>query len=143
VLGSGSAGNATLLADGPRAVLIDAGLSCRQVVRRLQQVGRGPADVGAIVITHAHGDHTRGAGVFSRVHDVPVYTTAAVRAEWSGEALADWRELTRGPQEVCGFSSDPIVIPHDASETVAFRIETSEGAIGYATDNGAMTRPQV
>ena len=140
VLGSGSGGNATLLEQRHRGVLIDVGLSYRQVTRRLEQVGFDPAGVEAIVVTHAHGDHTRGAGLFSRRHDVPVYMTETVRADWGDVELAAWRPLrTDRTRRVCGLQFDTVIVPHDASETVAFRIETDAGAIGFATDVGVMT----
>jgi phosphoribosyl 1,2-cyclic phosphodiesterase len=140
VLGSGSGGNATLLAHCGRGVLIDAGLSYRQIVRRMSEIGFDPAGIEAIVITHAHGDHTRGVRMFGRRHDVPVYATERVRADWGAADVLTWRLLRANESnDVCGLSFYPVVIPHDASETVAFRIETGEGAIGFATDIGTMT----
>ena len=72
VLGSGSAGNATLLSYADTNVLIDIGLSCREVSRRLERMDVNPESISAIMITHAHGDHTRGARVIARRHGVPV-----------------------------------------------------------------------
>ena len=121
-------------------MLIDVGLSCRDVTRRLGEVGVDPDSVDAIVITHAHGDHTRGARVFSKRHAVPVYTTETVRDEWGVTDLPDWRPLTANrPQQLCGLRFEAFTILHDASETVGFRIETADGPIGFATDVGAMT----
>ena len=140
MLGSGSAGNATLLANRDARVLIDVGLSCRDVTRRLGEIGVGPERINAIIITHAHGDHTRGARVFARKHETPVYTTEAVRDEWGVADLPDWRLLIPNqPQQLSGLRFKALTIPHDASETVAFRIETMEGPIGFATDIGEMT----
>ena len=140
MLGSGSGGNSTLLVQRGRGVLIDAGLSYRQIARRLDHVGCDPDSVDAIVITHGHGDHTRGARMFCRRHDVAVYATETVRGDWGETDVPTWRSLrTNQRHEVCGLSFYPVTIPHDASETVAFRIETREGAIGFATDIGAMT----
>ena len=125
-------------------MLIDVGLSCRDVIRRLGEVGVDPDGVDAIVITHAHGDHTRGARVFSKRHAVPVYTTEAVRKDWGVADLPDWRPLTANrPQELYGLRFETFTIPHDASETVAFRIETVDGAIGFATDVGVITEELV
>lgn len=140
MLGSGSGGNSTLLAHRDRGVLIDAGLSYRQIARRLEEVGFDPDGVEAIVITHAHGDHMRGAKLFCRRHDVPVYATEKVWADWGSTDIPTWRRLRANrPHNVCGLSFYPVAVPHDASETVAFRIETREGAIGFATDIGTMT----
>ena len=140
MLGSGSGGNATWLAQHGRGVLIDVGLSCRQVTERLSRATAAPEQVDAIVITHAHGDHTRGAALFSKRHGVPVYTTEAVRADWGDVDLESWRALrTRKATRLGGFRFRPLSIPHDASETLAFRIDTQDGAIGFATDVGAVT----
>ena len=140
VLGSGSGGNAALLTHRDAHVLIDAGLSCRDVCRRLDAVGVDPGALGGIVITHAHGDHTRGARLLSQRYELPVYSTAATRREWQVDGLADWRELIPSQAvELCGLWFRPCVVPHDASETVAFHIDTPEGAVGYATDIGVVT----
>ena len=140
VLGSGSGGNSTLLAHRGRGVLIDAGLSYRQITRRMGDTGFDPKGVEAIVMTHAHGDHTRGARMFCRRHGVPVYATEKTRADWGAANMSTWRPLRANrSHDVCGLRFHPVSIPHDASETVAFRIETPEGAIGFATDIGAMT----
>ena len=140
MLGSGSGGNAALLSHGDAHVLIDAGLSCRDLCRRLEQVGVAPEALRGIVITHAHGDHTRGARLLSQRCGLPVYSTAGALREWQVSDLHDWRELVPPRTLVlCGLRFRPCVVPHDASETVAFRIDTPEGAVGYATDVGAVT----
>jgi len=121
-------------------VLIDLGLSCREVSRRLAQVEVTPDSIDAILLTHAHGDHTRGAGVFARRHGVPVYATEALWDEWHSAGQVEG--MTLEPNEslsLAGFCFSHFEIPHDASETCGFRIETPEGIIGYATDIGALT----
>ncbi|HIM51967.1 MAG: MBL fold metallo-hydrolase [Vicinamibacterales bacterium] len=141
VLGSGSAGNATLLQRGDQRVLIDVGLSYREVARRLDGIAVSPASIGAVVITHAHGDHTRGAALFSRRHGVPVHATAATRAVWSNANVSAWRDLQCDtPTDICGFRFTPFEVSHDAAAaTVAFQIDTPDGAIGFATDIGVVT----
>lgn len=140
MLGSGSAGNATLVSHPGARVLIDVGFSCRDVSRRLAEVGVNPDAVDAVLITHSHGDHTRGARLLSQRHGVPVYSTDAARREWGDEDVAVWRRLAPGRVIAIGdLRFVPFEVPHDASETLAFRIDTPEGAIGYATDVGALT----
>ena len=145
VLGSGSAGNVTLLQGLDQPVLIDVGLSYREVARRLDTVGVPPDSVGAVVITHAHGDHTRSAALFSRRHDVPVYATAATRAVLESARTAAkvvrWGQLACDTtSEICGFRFAPFEVSHDAAaETVAFVIETPDGTVGFATDIGVVT----
>lgn len=140
MLGSGSGGNAALLAGGERGVLLDAGLSCRQLTRRLAQVDFAPERVEAIVLTHAHGDHTQGAALFSRRYGVPVYTTEAVYREWGGLDSEAWRPLQAGqPETICRWRFQAFAISHDASETLAYRVDTPDGPIGLATDIGEVT----
>ena len=141
VLGSGSAGNATLLQCGETRVLIDVGLSCRETARRLGVIGVAPESVAAVVITHAHGDHTRGAALFSRRYEVPVHATAATRAVWPDPDVRSWGGLACDvPTDIGGFRITPFEVSHDAdAETVAFHIGTPAGAIGFATDVGMTT----
>ena len=141
MLASGSAGNATLVSDGNCRVLIDAGLSYRELSRRLLGLEVDPAAVDAVFITHAHGDHTRGAGLLSRRHGVPVHATPAIRAAWGAPEVAEWRTLRPGRAcTVGGLGFVPFAVPHDTA-AVGFRVRTAEGAIGYATDVGALTPP--
>ncbi len=140
MLGSGSAGNATLVSHAGARVLLDAGFSYRDLTRRLAAVDVDPAAIDAVMITHAHGDHTRGARMLSKRHGVPVHATAAVREEWGAVEIPGWREAFAGVAvELGGLRFIPFEVPHDAAGTVAFRIETPEGAIGYATDVGRPT----
>ena len=133
----------TLLRGPDQPVLIDVGLSYREVARRLETVGVSPETVGAIVITHAHGDHTRSAALFSRRHDVPVYATPATRAilESAGAQVAAWGSLACDTtRAICGLRFTPFEVSHDAeAETVAFVIETPDGIVGFATDVGMVT----
>ena len=143
MLGSGSGGNATLVTDGACRVLIDAGLSYRELTRRLLGLEVDPAAVDAVFITHAHGDHTRGASLLSRRHGVPVHATAAIRSEWVAGDVAAWRTLRPGrASAVGGLRFVPFAVPHDTA-AVGYRVETAEGAIGYATDVGVLTPPIV
>ena len=74
-LGSGSSGNATLVAFGARRLLVDAGLSARELALRLEAVGVAPSSLTAILLSHEHHDHARGLERFAVKHRVPVFTT--------------------------------------------------------------------
>jgi phosphoribosyl 1,2-cyclic phosphodiesterase len=144
MLGSGSRGNATYLeADGTR-ILVDAGFSGRQIARRLDLLGVDPGAIDAIVVTHEHGDHTRGVGIFARRHGTPVYLTPATRDACSSlfrgtETLVEYapgRSFHIGP-----FRIDPFLTVHDAADPVAVTV-TSQGCgtrVGVATDLGRPT----
>lgn len=144
VLGSGSAGNSTLVAVGKTLVLVDAGFSGKDLERRMSVLGFQPSDITAIVVTHNHQDHTRGVGIFSRRHGTPVYITDATRAACG--------KLFRGSETTCSYQVgrpfeigplrvEPFLTVHDAVDPVAVAlvdIET-EARVGVATDLGRPT----
>jgi len=82
VLASGSKGNCTVLSGGRTRILVDAGLSCRELFRRMQLAGEEPATLNAIVITHEHQDHVNGLAVSARKLGIPVYFTEATHRAW-------------------------------------------------------------
>jgi len=82
VLASGSRGNATVVAAGRTAVLVDAGLSCREILRRMAAAGEDPATLNAILITHEHLDHVAGLSVLARKLKIPVFFTEATHRAW-------------------------------------------------------------
>ncbi|HYE64204.1 MAG TPA: MBL fold metallo-hydrolase, partial [Pyrinomonadaceae bacterium] len=79
ILGSGSTGNAVLIVAGETRVLVDAGLSARETVRRLALVGEDAARLDGIIITHEHGDHASGLRVLLKSLRCPVYISGQTR----------------------------------------------------------------
>jgi phosphoribosyl 1,2-cyclic phosphodiesterase len=142
LLASGSKGNAVYLESGGTRLLIDAGLSAVEITRRLAAIGVDPATLNAILISHDHSDHTRGAGTLARRLKIPVVVSHATRE--AAAALfrkCDAVEFESG----CAFpfrdlQIDPFPLTHDAADPVGFVIESSEGRIGFATDFGIVTR---
>lgn len=144
VLGSGSAGNSVLVCAGETRILVDAGFSARQLANRLEQLEVSAESITAIVVTHDHGDHTRGMGVFARRHSTPLHLTPRTR-----EACA---KLLTGTEEVVEYSpGTPFAIRtlrvesfytvHDAADPVGVSVvdERSGIRIGVATDLGRPT----
>lgn len=82
VLSSGSKGNAAVLTAGRTRLLIDAGLSCRELFRRMKLVDEDPATLNAILITHEHSDHINGLAVTARKLGIPVFFTEATHRAW-------------------------------------------------------------
>jgi phosphoribosyl 1,2-cyclic phosphodiesterase len=82
VLASGSKGNSTVVSGGRTRILVDAGLSCRELFRRMKLAGEDPATLDAIVITHEHQDHINGLAVAARKLGIPVYFTEATHRAW-------------------------------------------------------------
>ena len=82
MLASGSKGNAAVVSAGVTSILVDAGLSCRELLRRMAQVGQDPAAITAILITHEHLDHVAGLAVLARRLNIPVFFTEATHRAW-------------------------------------------------------------
>jgi phosphoribosyl 1,2-cyclic phosphodiesterase len=82
VLASGSKGNSTVIASSKTQVLVDAGLSCRELLRRMAQVGEDPTKLDAILITHEHQDHIAGLTVLARRLKIPVFFTEPTHRAW-------------------------------------------------------------
>lgn len=142
LLASGSKGNSLLISSGGTHLLIDAGLSAREICRRLAVLGVAPEDLDAIVVTHEHVDHVRGIGLLSRRYRLPVHlhhAAAAVLADAQQPAmLVEFdcgAELAIGDLAVKAFP-----VTHDAEAPVGFTVTGSFGKIGIVTDLGIATR---
>lgn len=144
MLGSGSRGNATVLLGRDTRILVDAGFSARQIALRLEMLGIEPESLDAIVVTHDHGDHTRGIGVWARRWGTPVYITEPTRAACAGlfRGGEEVRSYQAGrPFEIGEFRVDPFLTVHDAADPVAVTVRR-EGCgtrVGIATDLGRPT----
>jgi len=82
VLASGSKGNSTVIASSRTRVLVDAGLSCRELLKRMTIAGEDPAQLDAILITHEHQDHIAGLSVLARRLNIPVFFTEPTHRAW-------------------------------------------------------------
>ena len=82
VLASGSKGNSTVVTGGQTRILVDAGLSCRELFRRMRLAGEAPETLDAVIITHEHMDHIGGLAVTARKLGIPVYFTEATHRAW-------------------------------------------------------------
>jgi len=93
VLASGSRGNSTVISGGHTRILVDAGLSCRELFRRMRLAGEEPETLDAIVITHEHQDHINGLAVTARKLGIPVYFTEGTHRAWM-RWIAPRRQMT-------------------------------------------------
>ena len=82
VLASGSRGNSTVVSSTRTRLLVDAGVSCRELFKRMQAVGEDPRSLDAILVTHEHLDHVQGLAVTARKLGIPVYFTEATHRAW-------------------------------------------------------------
>jgi phosphoribosyl 1,2-cyclic phosphodiesterase len=145
VLGSGSSGNSAVVCYGSTRVLVDAGLSARQLESRLNEIGVHPDSLTAIVLTHEHGDHVQGLEVFCRKRSIPVYATVhtshIVQQDRIKSASICWRKFEAGCSFVIGdFEIDSFNVPHDAVDPVGFVFKSPAGSVGILSDVGHVTR---
>jgi phosphoribosyl 1,2-cyclic phosphodiesterase len=141
-LGSSSSGNALLVEFGRRRLLVDAGLSSRELARRLDAVGCPPASLGCILLTHEHHDHSRGAERFSVKHRVPVACVPETleAMNLSRSRLAAFIPLEPGRAlELDGVRVLPFPVPHDAVCPLGFALEGDGVRVGVALDLGHAT----
>ena len=82
VLASGSKGNSTVISSSRTRVLVDAGLSCRELLKRMSIAGEDPTQLNAILITHEHQDHIAGLSVLARRLNIPVFFTESTHRAW-------------------------------------------------------------
>ena len=141
-LASGSKGNCLYLESGETRVLIDAGLSLRETLLRMEAVGIDPSGIHAVLVTHEHIDHIRSAGSFARKFNVPVFASHLVRAKadkyFKKTAVKEFESgLAFNFRDV---QVDPVPITHDSCDPVGFVIESREGRSASVTDFGIVTR---
>jgi phosphoribosyl 1,2-cyclic phosphodiesterase len=141
-LGSGSKGNATLVEFESTRLLVDAGLSARQLSLRLEAVGVSPNRIDCVLLSHEHGDHCRGARRFSNCNQVPVACSIETleAMDLSPVNLFEWVPLL--PSQSLDLGSvrvDSFPVPHDAARPVGFVLHGDGVRVGFATDLGHAT----
>ncbi len=143
ILGSGSSGNCAFLETGETRLLVDAGLSGRQIRARLLSIGRTPENLNGILITHEHSDHTQGLVGLAAKLQIPIYCNRLTREaiEQQLEVRLDFRLFATGESfEVGDLAVDTFSVPHDAHDPVGFLLHTPAGNIGFLTDLGYATK---
>lgn len=145
VLGSGSGGNAAVIEAGGTRVLVDAGLSARQIRRRLELLDIPPESLDAVLLTHEHGDHVRGLRVLAKTLPLPVYATPATSL--IVRELAEtvrWRTFESGARfELGDLAIESFAVPHDAVEPVGFVFRAGGRSIGLLSDTGHVTAAMI
>jgi phosphoribosyl 1,2-cyclic phosphodiesterase len=145
MLGSGSAGNSALVATEHCKILIDGGLTGRQLVLRLAQCGITPGQLDGILLTHEHGDHVCGLEVLCRKLEVPIYcnalTAEAIRCDGLFEQHRNWRIFRTGAEfSICDVTVQTFPVPHDAVDPLGFACHAGSGSLGFITDLGYATK---
>jgi len=137
-LNSGSNGNCYYIGNETEAVLIDAGLSCRETEKRLHQLGLDIQKIKAIFISHEHKDHISGVSVLSKKYQLPVYITKKTLNNcWPGienhlvHPFVAEEKISVGNLIITAFAKS-----HDANDPHSFIIHCAANCIGVFTDIG-------
>lgn len=139
-LNSGSNGNCYYVGNNDSAVLIDAGISCREMEKRLKQLELSINKIKAIFISHEHSDHVKGLAVLTRKHRIPVYITEPTIKRcnfWLDNELINpfhhHQAVGIGSLNIIPFSKH-----HDAIDPYSFVIHHNNIHVGVFTDIGAV-----
>jgi phosphoribosyl 1,2-cyclic phosphodiesterase len=146
MLASGSRGNCAMVASASTKILVDAGISCREIFKRMKSVGDDPHLLSAIVVTHEHCDHISGLATLAKKLRIPVFMTGATQQAWA-RAMRDENGVKPQLEKFERFESGhtfqvgdiavkPFTIPHDAADPVGFTFRAEGIKIGIATDLG-------
>ena len=137
-LNSGSNGNCYYIGNEREAVLVDAGISCKETEKRMKRLGLKMETIKAIFISHEHGDHIRGVEGFATKYCLPIYITAATMHH--GRLRVNQRLIStfKAFEPVCIGSLSVLAFPklHDASDPHSFLISDNDVTIGVFTDIG-------
>ncbi len=157
VLASGSKGNCTVITGGKTRILVDAGLSCRELFRRMRLADEEPATLDAIIITHEHSDHVAGVAVTARKLGIPVYFTEPTHRAWvrwltprRQMTYAQWIEQCRKQAAARMAEADAAMVedcdPEEAEVTEAEGVETLSNRPSQSETSesaeGAATKPE-
>lgn len=137
-IASGSNGNCYYIGNHEDAILVDAGISCKQIVNRMAEKGLDPFKIKAVFITHEHGDHLRGARGVNKKLQVPIYLSAKTFTGAYKNMRPDSPKFFTLADEikVGNFTIFPVSKKHDAAEPCSFRIQYKNKNVGVFTDIG-------
>jgi phosphoribosyl 1,2-cyclic phosphodiesterase len=141
-LNSGSNGNCYYIGNENEAVLIDAGLSCRETEKRMQRLGLNIKKVKAVFISHEHSDHISGLVTLSKKHKLPVYITAETHKGariWVEKELIN-RFTADVVVQIGSLHIMPFLKKHDAAHPHSFTVTHNEVTVGIFTDIGTVSK---
>lgn len=144
MLASGSKGNAALISSSRQRFLVDIGISCRELTKRMKEISVSPEELDGVFLTHEHIDHIRGLETFLKKYQVPVYSSTntwrAILGRYNTLERKNCRLIEGGL--LCGdMCVESFAIPHDAADPhgYTFTSRASGAKCAYLTDAGFIT----
>ena len=139
-LGSGSKGNATLVASQDTVVLIDCGFGVREMMARLPRLGLEVTDIDAVLVTHEHSDHIAGVSAVAKAASAPIYATHGTRQSGKLDSARSVVEIESDSRFAVGdIEVSAVTVPHDARQPVQYRFFHNGVAVGVLTDLGCVS----
>ena len=145
MLASGSKGNCCVIEGRTSTVLIDAGLSAKECLLRMERAGIDAGRIDALLVTHEHTDHIRGVDVLARKLEIPVHATEGTLADFlqfrrtSEKPLASHTCRYHQRFSIGDLRIEPFSTSHDAKEPCGFIIQEDDLRLGYCTDTGVIS----
>lgn len=145
VLASGSTGNAFYIESEETRLLVDAGLSGKQIEGLLEQIGRSARDLNGILITHEHSDHIRGVGVLARRYQLPVYANEKTWEQLEqqiGNIMDEQRCFLQVGEtlQMADLMIEAFGTSHDAAESMGYCFYEGETKVSFTTDLGYVSQ---
>jgi len=140
-IASGSSGNCVYVGNDKSGLLIDAGISCKNILESLKNIGVSNKSIKAMLLTHEHSDHMKNIGAMSRKLNIPIYANSSTweSIEGSiGKVKSENIRVFQTGQDFCveDICISPFSISHDAADPVGFTFAFGTKKIGLATDLG-------
>lgn len=145
VIASGSTGNCLYVETDETRLLIDAGLSGKQIEAGLKEIGTAPSSIDALLVTHEHSDHIKGLGVLARRYDLPIYTNSSTWAALDGQIgkITEQQRCILERDDAVDFGDlkvESFGISHDAAEPMGFCIYHRDKKLSLVTDLGYVSQ---
>ncbi len=137
-IASGSSGNSNLIASGNTVIMSDCGISLKKALAGLSMLGINAPD--ALLISHSHTDHVKGAALIAKKFDIPIYMTAETKVECSFIPAEYINEISPDISfTFSGIKITPFSVSHDTASPVAFTFTDANDKASVITDTGTMT----
>lgn len=140
VLASGSKGNSTYIATTTTHLLIDIGISCISVERKLKEIDVDPKQIEAILITHTHVDHINGLRVFIKKFNPTIYLTKSMYEELSQSFEIKKYQLIESNLNIGDINIGIIKTSHDVDDSNGYVLTSNQSSVVYITDTGYLNR---
>ena len=140
ILGSGSKGNCALI-EGPQGlIMVDDGLSRRETLKRMAELGLSTDNVSALLITHEHSDHIKGLDVWCKHWHGPLFASRGTLSNKENLSHLPVEEFDPGDTlSIAGIHVQTYSTSHDVINPVGYRFDTLDDSIGFATDTGELS----